>query len=112
MELSHRVAVEAGKLEQKVRELTQVMQEDNGSKWLTTELRSHVIHYQIDKYFPGHVAKVEVERHVDRNVDVVRVRFKNEHSVCADMGEFMSKEFIALCSMTYQLPHRSTYDAE
>lgn len=112
MELAYRVAVDEKRLEQKVRELTQVMQEDNGSKWLTSELRSHVIHYQLDKYFPGHVAKVAVDRHVERMVDVVKVTFKNDHAVCADMSDFMSKEFIALCSMTYQLPHRSTYDAD
>jgi hypothetical protein len=106
------ITVDAQRLEQKVRELTQTLQEDNGSKWMTSELRSHVIQYQLEKLFPRSVDRIEIERNIENLSNTVKVHFKNGHVVATSTSDFLSSEFVALCSMTYQLPHRSTYNAD
>lgn len=74
--------------------------------YFDNELRSHIIHYQLDKLFPRSIKRIDIERR-DVDFDVhIAVVFNNNHVAHTTAEKIMSGEFIALCSMLYQLPDR------
>ncbi len=66
--------------------------------------RTELHHFRLNQHFPKHVREVQLERNECEARLYIIVHFKNGHRVKKPESEAMSKDFLALCGMLYDLP--------